>query len=85
MSYKLVGIEYGNYEGNNWARAHILEELNRESGIGYRAVRDREKKAIKIDYSLALQIVSDWDLYKDQLVFVSLDLRGRIDRLELVN
>lgn len=83
MAYKLIGIEYGNYEGNNWARAHIIDEIRPDAGKGFFAVRDREKKAIKIEYSLALQILSDWELYANQSVFVSLDLRGRIDRVEL--
>lgn len=82
-SYKLIGVEFGTYEGNNWGRLHLLEPFGSGSqAVGYREVK---KDYSKCDYLLAVNIMKEWELYENQEVYASANLRGRIDRVDLVN
>lgn len=82
-TYKIIGVEYGTYEGNNWGRLHLLERFPASSSaVGFREVR---KENSKCEYSLAVEIMHDWGLYENQEVYASANLRGRIDSVTLAS
>jgi len=83
MELKIIGIEYGEFEGRNWARCHILQRIRRDRGDGWKPVLDKDKKPLKMDYSLAMNLLGDWELYENQKVSIGCDPYARVITCEL--
>lgn len=75
---KLIGVRLGEYEGNKYARLITTEPMKIESGS-----RGDNAVVSKIEYALALDIVQDWELYRDQSVTLLYDRYGRVTSVNL--
>lgn len=81
--FLLVGIEYGDYNGVKWAKAHLLESIPADRGRGQKAYYRKDQKVGRLDYNLAMVLLKDWELYENQKVCCSCDMSGRINSVTL--